>query len=68
MAIPATNTLVQNETYHANGYFTGFLAATLSDNLWPNYGRDYTSNGELVSFATVFGVLFSGVTGIMAGY
>nr|CAD7410132.1 unnamed protein product [Timema cristinae] len=37
------------------------------NNLYPKYGKDYTSNGDFVTFATVFGVLFSGVTGIMAG-
>ena len=52
-----------------NGSFTGLTtSATLYGNLWPSYGQDYTSpDGALVSFATVFGVLFSGVTGIMAG-
>ena len=52
-----------------NGSFTGLTtSATFYGNLWPNYGQDYTSpDGALVSFATVFGVLFSGVTGIMAG-
>lgn len=47
--------------------YTGIQATTFDDNLWPQYGRDYTAKGELVTFATVFGVLFSGVTGIMAG-
>lgn len=60
---------MQNETMKVNGSFTGLTtSATFYGNLWPNYGQDYTSpDGALVSFATVFGVLFSGVTGIMAG-
>ncbi|XP_057375508.1 solute carrier family 12 member 9-like [Daphnia carinata] len=67
--IPEANHLVQNETMKVNGSFTGLTtSATFYGNLWPNYGQDYTSpDGALVSFATVFGVLFSGVTGIMAG-
>jgi len=65
--IPAGNTLVQNSTYSVNGSYTGLLASTLNANLYPDYGKDYTSNGSPVFFSTVFGVLFSGVTGIMAG-
>lgn len=52
-------------SHYAN--YTGLRGHTLNSNLWPQYGRDYTAKGELVTFATVFGVLFSGVTGIMAG-
>ncbi|CAH1176054.1 unnamed protein product [Phaedon cochleariae] len=65
--IPDSNTLIQNATEHVTRNYTGLQGATLRSNLWPQYGRDYTSKGELVTFATVFGVLFSGVTGIMAG-
>lgn len=65
--IPEGNSLVQNSTYHVNGSYTGLLTQTLHDNLYPDYGEDYTSNGSPVFFSTVFGVLFSGVTGIMAG-
>ncbi|KAI4465776.1 solute carrier family 12 cation cotransporter [Holotrichia oblita] len=46
---------------------SGLRSATLTENLFPKYGPDYTAQGELVTFASVFGVLFSGVTGIMAG-
>ena len=49
------------------GTYTGFTLKTLHDNLYSDYGADYTSNGLIVTFSTVFGVLFSGVTGIMAG-
>lgn len=65
--IPDANELVQNSTFHVNGSYTGLLVQTLKENLYPSYGRDYTSNGDEVHFASVFGVLFSGVTGIMAG-
>ena len=66
--IPEANHLVQNATYAVNGTFTGLSSATLSSNLWPAYGPDYTAtDGAVASFASVFGVLFSGVTGIMAG-
>ena len=52
-----------NET----GNFTGFNQRTLDGNMYSDYTKDYTSDGQLVNFAVVFGVLFSGVTGIMAG-
>ncbi|XP_046614333.1 solute carrier family 12 member 9 isoform X1 [Neodiprion virginianus] len=65
--IPAANALVQNATYHVSGIYTGLLSTTLIENLYTNYTADYTSNGKVVDFASVFGVLFSGVTGIMAG-
>lgn len=67
MPIPEGNSLVQNSTYLVNGSYTGLLTQTLHGNLYPDYGKDYTSNGSPVFFSTVFGVLFSGVTGIMAG-
>ncbi|XP_022666111.1 solute carrier family 12 member 9-like isoform X2 [Varroa jacobsoni] len=60
-----------NQTIHS-GLFTGPSLTTLGSNLWSNYSLDYFSgkNGKnytTTSFAIVFGVLFSGVTGIMAG-
>ncbi|XP_012289168.1 solute carrier family 12 member 9 isoform X2 [Orussus abietinus] len=65
--IPEANMLVQNATVHVNGSYTGLLSATLKENLYTNYSMDYSSDGTRTDFASVFGVLFSGVTGIMAG-
>lgn len=61
--IPIVNTLEHNST----GFFTGLNSSTMYANLKEHYGHDYTVNGEEVTFASVFAVLFSGVTGIMAG-
>lgn len=63
ISIPEANNLVNITT--AN--YTGLRSSTLSSNLWSDYGKDYTAHGDFVNFASVFGVLFSGVTGIMAG-
>lgn len=65
--IPNANMLVQNATEHVNGTYTGLLSSTLIRNLYSNYSADYSSKGTMTDFASVFGVLFSGVTGIMAG-
>lgn len=61
---PDENLIVQNATYHLNGTYYGLYAGLqkLSENLYPNYSVDYTTGNE-VTFAVVFGVLFSGVTG-----
>ncbi|XP_076749832.1 solute carrier family 12 member 9 [Xylocopa sonorina] len=65
--IPDANDLVQNATEHVSGAYTGLLSSTLISNLYSDYSRDYSSKGVMTDFASVFGVLFSGVTGIMAG-
>lgn len=65
--IPDSNHLVQNATDHVAASYTGLSAVTLKNNLYSDYGPDYTSNALINTFAIVFGVLFSGVTGIMAG-
>ncbi|XP_060900664.1 solute carrier family 12 member 9-like [Labrus mixtus] len=57
---------VLNSTcWHAVNY-TGFKLDTLEDNLLPSYTVDYTT-GSMMSFTTVFAVIFNGCTGIMAG-
>lgn len=61
---PDSNHLINNTLLK----YTGLSAATLKENLYPQYARDYTTSaGEIVDFASVFGVLFTGVTGVMAG-
>ncbi|KAH9645011.1 hypothetical protein HF086_003341 [Spodoptera exigua] len=61
---PDTNHLVNITGFN----YTGLSSTTLYDNLYPAYGRDYTTtDGQMVDFASVFGVLFTGVTGVMAG-
>lgn len=63
--VPSINKLLPNTTEYLP--YTGLSVKTLSDNMNSHYGRDYTSDNKLSDFATTFGVLFSGVTGIMAG-
>ncbi|XP_076000523.1 solute carrier family 12 member 9 [Genypterus blacodes] len=46
--------------------FTGFKIDTLIGNLWADYTMDYTT-GNMMTFTTVFAVMFNGCTGIMAG-
>lgn len=50
-----------------NYTYTGFSVNTFTENLYPNFGTDYTSGNVPVTFSSAFGVLFCGVTGIMAG-
>ena len=76
-AIPYNDTsatAAANTSDLVTGHFYGLAASNLStvaelwrENLWPSYERDCQTPGNKVDFFTVFGVLFSGVTGIMAG-
>jgi potassium/chloride transporter 9 len=63
IALPSTNDIANpNETYS----YTGLNLTTFRNNLLPHFGRDYSTHSD-ASFAIVFGVLFNGCTGVMAG-
>ncbi|CAF4195717.1 unnamed protein product, partial [Adineta steineri] len=73
LLIPKVNTylyeqqaLLYNKTDLIYGNYTGFSAATMRENTYANYTVDYTT-GDTMDFATVFGVLFSSITGLLAG-
>ncbi|XP_062262366.1 solute carrier family 12 member 9 [Platichthys flesus] len=55
-----------NQTLRYNASYTGFSVTTLRNNLGSGYSLDYSTN-SVMSFATVFAVMFTSCTGIMAG-
>ncbi|XP_073346660.1 solute carrier family 12 member 9-like isoform X2 [Pagrus major] len=55
-----------NSTSLNTANYSGFQLHTLEGNLLPKYTVDYTT-GAMMSFVTVFAVMFNGCTGIMAG-
>ncbi|XP_065123168.1 solute carrier family 12 member 9 isoform X1 [Paramisgurnus dabryanus] len=61
-----THTYNNNLTVTVNPSYTGFNGSTLKNNLGPGYSLDYSTN-TMMSFATVFAVMFTSCTGIMAG-
>uniref|UniRef100_A0A8C1WHF3 Solute carrier family 12 member 9 n=1 Tax=Cyprinus carpio TaxID=7962 RepID=A0A8C1WHF3_CYPCA len=61
-----THTYGNNHTVTVNPSYTGFNSTTLKNNLGPQYSLDYSTN-TMMSFATVFAVMFTSCTGIMAG-
>ena len=71
--IPKTNTiaynheaLFYNRTDPLYGQYTGFSLSTFQGNLYSNYSVDYTT-GDGTDFAIVFSLLFSSITGLLAG-
>ncbi|XP_051981581.1 solute carrier family 12 member 9 [Xyrauchen texanus] len=61
-----THTYGNNHTITVSPSYTGFNGTTLKNNLEPHYSLDYSTN-TMMSFATVFAVMFTSCTGIMAG-
>ncbi|XP_076024377.1 solute carrier family 12 member 9 isoform X2 [Genypterus blacodes] len=55
-----------NQTLRFNASYTGFSAETLRNNLRSEYSLDYSTN-SVMTFATVFAIMFTSCTGIMAG-
>ncbi|VDM97091.1 unnamed protein product [Thelazia callipaeda] len=53
-----------NQTLKAR--YTGFRFATLANNMAANYTFDYTTT-KPTDFAMMFAIIFSGITGLMAG-
>ncbi|CCD72774.1 Solute carrier family 12 member 9 [Caenorhabditis elegans] len=53
-----------NQTLTAN--YTGWSFHTLGENMFPEYTMDYTTE-KPTDFALMFAIIFSGVTGLMAG-
>ncbi len=71
---PTDNTSLPNCTKVTNGTFTGLAASSKEiimnnflANLDPEFSFDCSDPMEKVDFFIVFGVMFSGVTGIMSG-
>ncbi|XP_068612781.1 solute carrier family 12 member 9-like isoform X2 [Brachionichthys hirsutus] len=67
--LPGSANPVNNGTdpgFPTTANFTGFKLDTLLGNLWADYTLDYTTN-TMMTFTTVFAVMFNGCTGIMAG-
>ncbi|XP_035480779.1 solute carrier family 12 member 9 isoform X2 [Scophthalmus maximus] len=61
-----THTGPGNQTLRYNASYTGFSATTLRNNLGSGYSLDYSTN-SVMSFSTVFAIMFTSCTGIMAG-
>lgn len=63
--VPLENSVLINQNI-TKLTFTGISSATFSENVWSSFGHDYSTD-MYTSFSSVFGVLFTGVTGVLAG-
>ncbi|PIC49677.1 hypothetical protein B9Z55_008207 [Caenorhabditis nigoni] len=57
---------VEDFTQNLTANYTGWSFHTLGENMFPNYTMDYTTE-KPTDFALMFAIIFSGVTGLMAG-
>ncbi|VDD95801.1 unnamed protein product [Enterobius vermicularis] len=57
---------VPDFTQNLTAHYTGFRFSTLASNILSNYTVDYTTL-KVMDFPIMFAVIFSGVTGLMAG-
>ncbi|XP_017277910.1 solute carrier family 12 member 9 isoform X2 [Kryptolebias marmoratus] len=64
VTLPETS--LMNDTSSRTANYTGLWLGTLRANLFSDYTMDYTTS-SMMTFATVFAVMFNGCTGIMAG-
>lgn len=70
-SIPISSLVVSPYTDEERGvFYTGWSFATLQGNLWPHFTRGAAGSSNVDSqetWASVFGVLFPAVTGVLAG-
>ncbi|CAG06379.1 unnamed protein product, partial [Tetraodon nigroviridis] len=66
ITLPSPSPNGTDPAFPTTANFTGFKLNTLLGNLWAGYSLDYTTK-TMMTFATVFAVMFNGCTGIMAG-
>ncbi|KAG9508759.1 Solute carrier family 12 member 9 [Fragariocoptes setiger] len=65
ISVPKENTYIIKHNV-TSLHFTGLSWNTLKSNMDSSFGIDYTTEQQ-TSFATIFGVCFTGVTGVLAG-
>lgn len=64
--VTINGTTTEDFTQNLTAPYTGFSFHTLGENMLTNYTMDYTTE-KPTDFALMFAIIFSGVTGLMAG-